>query len=515
MTQAGFLALGLLAYFGWLVAVVYRSAGTGSDHFFHAYYVDLLRRGGRKLLYAFPNFLNPTPAVDPQYFHWLLSFARGPGQLLFLSRVINPLFSVLSLAVFAALLAVESPVAPVPWGVKVLLLAFTPHFQHASNARNYGLSSRGLGLLLFLLFSVCAYYAGAGSWGWLAGAAACAWLIVGSNIFALQSILLFSAVFLVVFRQPAMAAATLAGLALFLALHPRYGRHYVRRLWGYWALYADVLAERFILLRHPSVWREWLVEIPAKWRQKPSAAVWYAYENSLLILVGFQPLALVAALAWAAPGGAASAFDLFAGRMASASLILFAATSFRPTRFFGSPERYVEMAIPFATALGADALYRAGGWLPVAACAVYAVALSVFQPWMNVFRRKKTAAADERQDFFRSVRERVDRDAAGAPVRFITNNGEWGKYLVHPDWQYVFFWPTVRDVGGIPIDELIEYYPFIRTDAVERLMDRYAVNYCLMDRKAGAPLGGAVRARVLDESPLHALYRVEPREGAA
>jgi len=509
------LTLGLAAYFAWQSFIVHRMAGTGSDHHFYVYYVDLLRRGGRRLLYDFPNFLNRTPTVDPQYFHWVLSWAGGPGMLALLSRILNPLFSALSLAVFAVFLASESAGSPVPWGANILLLAFTPQFQHSTNVRNYGLNTRGLGLLLFLLFSIACYQAGqAASWAWFAAAAGLAWLIIGCNIFAFQSLLLFAAVFLALFRSPVMAGAGLAGLLLFTALHPRYAGHYFRQLLGFWSLYADTLAERFILLRRPSLWGDWVREIPSKWREKRSRAAWYAYENSVAILVVFQPLALCAGAAWAMLPGGATALDLFSGRMAAASLILFLATSFRRTRFLGSPERYVEMAMPFATALGADFLYRVGGFALVAVCAAGQVALSNLQPYMNVFRKKKAAATDELQEFLRGVRARVEQDAGGRPVRFTSNNGEWGKYLLNADWRFVFFWPTVREIGGIPIAELMEDYPFIKTDAVERLVRRYGVNYCLIDRHAGGTLGGGLEAAVLQESPRHVLYRVAPREAA-
>ena len=136
-------------------------------------------------------------------------------------------------------------------GIAACLFALTPQFYHALSARNFGLSARGIGLLLLTAFFVAAYCVEAlnmpaVSWPALA---LLGWLVWGFSTFAQQALCILSVLlFLLTGRFVPLAGAVL-GLGLFIALHPSYSIGYLRHTFAFIRTYAKELAPIYILQR--------------------------------------------------------------------------------------------------------------------------------------------------------------------------------------------------------------------------------------------------------------------------
>jgi hypothetical protein len=393
--------------------------------------------------------------------------------------------------------------------------------MHVTNTRNYGLNTRGAGLLLFSVLALFSYQAEADVHLTisLSGAAVAAWLIIGTNIFAFQTALFFSVLMGILFGYVFMGLAILMGVGIFFCLHPTYAIHYFRYLISFWRLYSEVVADRFILMHRYSIWRDWVRDFWGRLRVHCISALFYIYGNPSVVVLVLSPMTLLSPLALVRcrATGAEGGFVVYSAQVCVVALAVFLITSFRRTRFLGEPERYVEMAAPFAVVAGAHVIKAYGGAWGLGAYVAYAAGMTFVQGWYNFFRDRSTKEGSQVKESIQSIRDEVDRLFGDAEVRFISNNGDWTKMLLNTRWRFVYYWPTVREVGGIPLQEFMDSYPMIKRTAIERLIAAYKVNACLMDKREVGTLvepnliAGSM-SKVLLESDRYVLYRLDRYE---
>jgi hypothetical protein len=458
-------------------------ANVGSDHAVHAFITRNIRDRSYRLFVRIPRLLNTCYCgALPLYMHWLVSHFR-PAAMYWCERLLNPAVNTLHVAVFVALAVLVARMAGLPWlyvGLATCVFALTPQFYHALSARNFGLSSRGTGLLLLTLFFFAAWAAGSGaeptlSWPALA---ICGWLVWGFSTFAQQALCILSVILLVVAGRYVPLVGAALGLAVFIAIHPRYSLGYLQHTLHFIRSYRREMAPIYVLASRHSIWRDLVYDLWAKARGDFRSRARYAYGNSLLIVLLLNPLTALscwAVLAGSLPRGH---FIAYAGQLALAGTIAMLLTSFRATRFLGEPERYVEAVAPWAALCGAYLLFTHHQLTLLALAAVLFLFLDLAQLHISTLLLQHLGGHTRQLGAIETaVRQRLPGE-----VRFCSNNEHFTKLLMQNDWHYAYCLAIGQDYCGMKVQEAFASFPLLRRQACERIVATYRVNACLLDR---------------------------------
>jgi hypothetical protein len=459
-------------------------ARVGSDHPVHVFLTRNIRAGGYRLFERIPRLLNTCYcAAVPLYMHWIVSHFRS-AAVYWCERLLNPTVNTLHVAVFAlmALMAARLEGLPLGYGgLATCCFALTPQFYHALSARNFGLSSRGTGLVLLTLFFLTAYLVQSGvepALAWPA-LALLGWLVWGFSTFAQQALCIISLLLVGVSRNYVALAGAILGLALFVILHPRYSLSYLKYTLRFIRAYRRELAPIYILAARHSIWRDIVWDIWARVSRGVRDAARYAYGNSLLVVLLLNPLVVLAC--WATLSGALPqhGFIAYAGAVALAGTLAMLLTSFRATRFLGEPERYVEAITPWAVLCAAYLVAGLHEWALLAATAGLFLLLDLAQLYVStlLLRHLDDTQIGELAGIETEVRGRLPHG-----VRFCSNNEHFTKMLMQNDWQYAYCLAVGQDYCGMEVQEAFAAFPRLRRAACERIVATYQVNACLLDR---------------------------------
>lgn len=489
-------------------AQAFIGARVGSDHPVHAFLIRAIRGHGLRLFARIPGLLNTCYcAALPLYLQWILAHFRS-AVAYWSERLLNPAVNAAHVAVFAllALLATRSDGLPPGFvGLASCAFALTPQFYHALSARNFGLSARGIGLLLLTLFLLVAYLAQAGTLGaasWPA-LAVLGWLIWGFSTFAQQALCLVSVILAVASGRYVPLAGTLLGLAVFVAVHPRYSLSYLKYTWRFLQAYRRELAPIYILAARRSIWRDLLWDVWARAAGGLGPALRYAYGNSVLVAVLLNPLCVLAC--WAALSGLLPrhGFLAYAGSVTLAGAIAMILTSFRSTRFLGEPERYLEAVTPWAVLCAGYVLVTAGQSALLAAVSAAFLLLDLAQLYASTLlvRHFNDTQSGELVVLQAAVRARLPGD-----VRFCSNNEHYTKMLMQNDWRFAYCVAVGQDYCGMSVREAFSEFPRLQRAACQRIVTTYRINACLLDRRVfdalfDAPPPGLRNVSTAYESP--------------
>jgi hypothetical protein len=459
-------------------------ARVGSDHPVHVFLTRNIRDSGYRLFARIPRLLNTCYcAAVPLYLHWIISHFRA-AAVYWCERLLNPVVNTVHVGLFAllALLAARLEGLPVGYvGLATCAFALTPQFYHALSARNFGLSSRGAGLVLLTVFFLAAYRVESGLeplLSWLA-LGVFGWLIWGFSTFAQQALCIISIILLAVSRQYVPLLGALLGLAVFIVLHPRYSLSYLRYTLRFIRTYRRELAPIYILAARRSIWRDLVWDMWASGAQGLTSALRYAYGNSLVVVLLLNPLSVMAC--WAALAGRLPPRGLiaYAGTVALSGVLAMLLTSFRATRFLGEPERYVEVVTPWSVLCAAYVLVSQQQWLLLVATIALFLLLDLAQLYASTLLLRHVG--DTQTGQLAGVESEVRRRLP-AGVRFCSNNEHFTKMLMQNDWQYAYCLAVGQDYCGMKVQEAFAAFPRLRREACERIVTTYQVNACLLDR---------------------------------
>ena len=459
------------------------SAGIGSDSPVHLLLIRGLRENGHRLFHKIPGLVNDTKCgAFPLYSHWVLSFLPKPG-LVQAERYLNPLVNAVHVFVVGGALSLTlaggSASSATIIGI-VALFALTPQLYHVLSARNFGFSARGIGLLLLTLVFFAAYAVEADprsipAW---AGLVASSWLVWGFSTFGAQSLCLTSVILLATGHWSASVGAIL-GLIPFIAVHPRYSLSYLKYTGRFIATYRTELAAVYILARRPSIWRDLVHDIWVGLRRDTIAGLRYAYENSVVIAVALTPVTLIAALS-AIVGWNASAHPLmgYAADVALAGTVAAFATSFRPTRFLGEPERYLEAVTPWGAIAGGAAIigWIGGSGLGVVV-ALFAVLVAGQMFGVRMLARRMGGSKANLTEVSSAIELRLGRDA-----RVCSNNEQMTKLLMRNEWRFACFLVVGQTYCGMTPKEAFSVVPNLTREACEHIASEARINALLLDR---------------------------------
>lgn len=476
----------------------------GTDHAVHAFLVRAIRRNRYRLFVRIPGLLNESfCAALPLYLHAIMARLR-PTALHLAERLLNPTLNALHVGLFAVLAWIAATQTGLRAEFIVLataLFAFTPQFHHALSARNFGLSARGIGLFLLTAFMLSAaltdIFPGMGPWIALI---VIAYLIWAFNTFGAQALTIISLLLALLFWRLAPLAGAVGGLMIFIVLHPRYSLGYLRHTLRFIRSYAVELAPVYLLSRRYSIWRDLVWDIWIRLRRNPRDGLRYAYENSVLIAMLLNPLLPFTLVAVALGVLPRDGLVGFAADVAMCGAAAFLVTSFRPTRFLGEPERYIEAVTPWATLAASAVLFAELSTMTVALLALVVLLASLVQlaashMLLRHLDRKSIQLGP------------VEAAAAGMnrPVRCSSNNEQLTKLLLSNDWQFAYCIAVGTPYAGMTAKEVFSPFPFQSRDACARIVTTYRVNLCVLDRTLyddvfDTPPPGLLASRCLYES---------------
>lgn len=471
-----------LVSFGFSALQSRLSAGLGSDSPVHLLLIRGLRENGHRLFARIPGLINDMKCgALPLYTHWMLSFLPKES-LVHAERFLNPLVNashVLVVGVAVCLLLAGSASTWVTLGM-VALFALTPQLFHVLSARNFGFSARGIGLLLLTMFFLAGYLVETDPQSvpaWVAMVTA-SWLVWGFSTFGAQALCLTSLVMLATGHWH-LPAGALGGLVLFVLVHRRYSGAYLEYTARYIATYRAELAAVYILARRYSIWRDLVHDIWSKLRQNRLAGLRYAYENSVIIAFALTPLTLIAALS-ALFGWSALAHPLigYACDVALAGTVVALATSFRPTRFLGEPERYLEAVAPWAAIGGGAAIASWAGLAGMGAVIALFLSMVVVQLWgVRILVRSVGGSKENLVDVSAAIDRKFGRNA-----RVCSNNEQLTKLLMRNEWRFSCFLVVGQPYWGLRPAEAFSNFPDVAPKACEHIVRMGRINALLLDR---------------------------------
>jgi hypothetical protein len=470
---------GTFAYFSYIAMAV--SGKNNQDHAVHIHFINHFKKNKHRFFTMFPNLLNRTPLAYPLLLHWALSFFSRK-KIDKITWFLNAFFLSLIILFFFIIIIHEQPVRPGLWSMFYFLLglAFTPQLYHMANARNRGISARSIGLFLFVVEVYLCYQLHITSFNPVLFSIA---VVIGcgiwfSSMFAQQSFILFSLIMACVFGRWELFAVNVVSVVVFIAILPVYATRYLRDVVKYWYVYYKYLAKIFILPVRYSIYRDLVYDIWKKMTESPASALHYAYTNSLLIVCFLNPFFIVSLFRIHYPISRADNFGTWCSALVVSSLIAFVLCSFRKTRFWGEPERYVEMVLPFSVYLAISSLQGLPPEVTVGLL-IYCVVITVVQVFslLRVINRSTVMT-----NCLSTIKAAIDLEYSSKEIRFISNNGYLTVALLNEKWSFVYYWGTTDNLGGIPISRFSNPYPYVEQESLEELIEKYKVNICLIDK---------------------------------
>lgn len=359
------LAVTLIAIYALPVFIYYlygaKNNFSSSDHHTHQLFIDLIRENGYLFIRKRGNIINENYMAYPQLMHWFIAIMPGfIGNFFvrYLQIIVTALMGAFHFLFIWKLyphIAGSLHWPPYMFAVSAaLIFVLTPYSFNFNNAKNRGLSSRGLGVMLGQLFVYgLILWKLEQNYLWLIAAGVIVTEILLINRFAYQYVLFGTPFFALFFQDVFVASPLVGGTVIFLILFPRIAVSYFKGQWDHKKVYSKYLAQRFILRSRKSIWGDFIFEFPIRTYRWLVDKPWkkfdqlhYVFTNPAIMIIVQIPFLVLAFIFtdysqfW--KGQEAEQLLLYA---IIVSLILFVLTSFRFTRFLGEPERYVEFAI--------------------------------------------------------------------------------------------------------------------------------------------------------------------------
>ena len=465
-----------------IISIYYTSllCGKGSDHPVHIFLVNVIRESNHRLFNRVPRILNEAYCgAYPLFLHWVLSFF-SLHTIDTVARILNPSINLALVLLLYSIMESHKILYSI-FGLTCLIFILTPQFYHAGNARNFGISSRPIGLILFILYSFLIYNLNVSfSLRIFLGSIFVGYLIWGFNTFAQQTMILFGIIWGLVFHNWIMLGLAFLSIVPFIILHPKYSISYLKHTVLFIKTYATDIADVYILKSRYSIWRDLIYDVWIRIRKFTQKDLYYIYNNSFLVILFLNPLIFIASFVGLS-GYSQNSLLIYCSRMALLGLLLFILTSFRSTRFLGEPERYVEMVTPFSTIAAVFYIMNTFGLHMIVYLIIYFVIMTLLQ-LIVAYLIKENASHVNISSICQITKDIVGREFQTEDVRFCSNNEELTKYFMTEKWCFARSWSPEVDLGGEKYRNFFSQFPMVRKQPFENILTEYKINLCLLDK---------------------------------
>ncbi len=456
----------------------------GTDQFYHELIIRAIKNNRNRFIKENPYIIGDNNMAYPQLLHWVLSFfpLKNIARNAIIINLFSTMISAISLFLFVNFILAFPQFDFLENQKKVVLLtglayASFPFSYDMINAKNMGISARGIGLFLgqAYLYLISLYLITENLY-FLALLIPISILIFFSSAFSMQFIL---------FATPIISALSLniyIFIPLLLAFFICYGLkpHFFKGQFTHKKLYKLHLAERYILQTRFSIWRDlvydfWILVFDKKVSMVEK--IKYISSNSIVVVVSSMPFAILTLVYFIHN----PTFPFLFIPILSCFMV-FLLTCFRNTRFLGEPERYLEFCLGYLSIVAAlgcmvfPSLY----WLLFG----YSVLFIALRLFFYVYY-SKTNRNVIRRDEVKEIKENLERIIDEKPNNsnnILSNSTQYAKILLNPKWKT--FWHPLfqQNVGKYHFVDLFpESYDFISENVIPDLIADFSINYFLCD----------------------------------
>lgn len=449
---------------------------SGSDNAVHLFLINQIRKNKNKLFTRIPRLLNKSSiGALPLYLHWCVSWF-DTKKIASIQLLLNPCVSLLhSVVIYFISLHLYCN-----WLYSfqiTLLFSLTPQFFHAYSAKNFGISSRGIGFLLFTVFFFCIYCARVESSFFLAGAIFSGFLIWGFNTFALQALFIFAMVFLVLWKNPMPLAGLVLGFSIFYLIDPKYAKAYVDATGKYINCYRNEIAKKYVLKHRKSIWLDLIIDIWIQIKYNLPNGLKYAYGNTVLIIIFLNPILIISLFLYIF-NNTNTVQDQFLYQTVVAGIIATILTSFRGTRFLGEPERYAELVTPWSVMLFVSLGIKKFGSLGLILFASYYVLMVLVQIYLSKLIRARHGQLENDLKKIVSILSKTK-----TIIKICSNNEQITKKLMENNWKFACCISAGEKYGGMNFSDVFLSYPFLQKDSLIKIINKYKINTVLFDKQ--------------------------------
>ena len=471
----------------------------GTDQYYHRLLVTSIKKNNNRFISTIPYIIGENRMAYPQLLHWFLSYFEEARLNKIVSYISVSMHFLSSIALFLmgiyAYQYISRIGSPIELDQLLLLTGIiyssSPYHYDMINAKNMGISARGLGLVLgqCLLYAFFLYHISA-SMNYLYVGIIIALLLFLSSTFGAQFLLFSSIIYCLISLDFNFLIPILGGLLLLLLIFPKMSIIYLKGQLAHKFLYAKYSAPRNLLKKRYSIWRDFVYdfwkllfnspEIPLKQKVK------YIATNSVVQLMFTMPTLLLIAYLWYNNYQLLTYQNPF--QIISIPIVVclltFIVTSFRTTRFLGEPERYLEFA------LGIVAFIIAVYYRDHAAILFGVIFLSLLFIFFRILLYQKYLKRDVNLKFrnqFEATKlkleEYIESQGIVKPA-LLCQNTQMAKMFLGDKFR-VFWHPSFQmKIEGFHYKDLfISSYDYIKLDMIQRIVESSRVNIIILDKK--------------------------------
>ena len=335
-----------------LTEKLFYTSEVGSDHPLHISLINLIKNNKHRFCLKSPFQLNEQNFAYPQLFHWILSFfpeSLYKANYKFINRIVK-IIDILLLNLFLYYISNFFVLSNTNILIINCLYYLTPLSYATWNAKNSGLSPRGLGLVVGQLYNyLLIIFLFTNNLIILIPIALVILLSILLSQFTMQYIILSSLVISLLFHTYfLLITIPLVFLGYFL-LFRKSSVNFLIGQYHHKRNYFLYLAEIYILPSRPSIYRDFIKDFWLKLKDNKLRACIYLYQNPIIEVLTGIPYLIILGYFWI--NNDFSIYEGILNKLILTGIIVFIMTSFRKTRFLGEPQRYLEYCLPFAVIL--------------------------------------------------------------------------------------------------------------------------------------------------------------------
>lgn len=463
----------------------------GSDHYYHTLIIDLILKHKRKFVFTHDNIINENIVSYPQLMHWILSFfskefiEKNSNKLI----IIFSLLSSICFLVFLKNLGIYIELFKNEYYMILASLVFylIPFNYHSGNAKNTGASARGLGLLLGqVLLYLLVLYKLSDNYIYLWLSVIPCFLSFISSQFATQYVLFYLIVLSISFLDIYFIFVLLSSLALFFLIMPKVALNYFRGQYGHKKLYSQHLASVYILKNRPSIWGDIFIFLPKqiyyffkrdilriKYKLRD-----YLNNNSLIILIFQIPLILVIFIYSYYNSFEINSHEKVLMTFLLALFLIFLLITFRPFRFLGEPERYLEFGFGIIAILSLLILPINLILINIGFCILY-LCVDYGLRFKNTKTIESVNTDNNFNTFINEAKNVLLNDKEGV---LLSDSVELTKFFLDIKLKIYFFVVNLEKSDGFHFKDLYKtVYAYIAPDVMIKLIKHYKVTYLVID----------------------------------
>jgi hypothetical protein len=173
-------------------------------------------------------------------------------------------------------------------------------------------------------------------------------------------------------------------------------------------------------------------------------------------------------------------FEMLCASFVLASFIVFLATAFRPTRFLGEPERYVESVNAFAILASLVFLLQHQWiWIWIMSGSISLVLLSMA---IQITSSVTANSVTNQRRALEVIREQLLKFSRSMDIRprVLSNDINSVRSMFSSDIEIVYSWSPFK-LGQVPFDEAVEPGRKIKLEFIPQIADYYAADFLVLN----------------------------------